>query len=157
LACTSSAKLSICTCLMFLTSLLCRLPPVPALSANRAITVFTQRRICAAFAAIVARGARSRILMIRHSLLDKPNSRWVSEPRIMRDSASKGGLCSPTSGRGLSAIRNFDHAGELRLPVNKGAEVVGIETEELSGTLGLGDHAARSPAEECGLAEESSR
>ena len=52
---------------------------VPGLCANRATTVFTQRRICAAFAAIAARASRSRILVVRQSLPGKPNSRRASE------------------------------------------------------------------------------
>jgi len=55
------------------------LPPVPGLCANRAMTVFTQRRICAAFAAIAARASRSRILVVRQSLPGKPTSRWAGE------------------------------------------------------------------------------
>src|SRR5262249_18788560 len=43
------------------------------------MTVFTQRRICAAFAGIAARASRSRILVVRRSLPGKPNSRWASE------------------------------------------------------------------------------
>ena len=62
------------------------LPPVPGLCANRAMTVFTQRRICAAFAAIAARASRSRILVVRQSLSDKPNSRWASETHNERHS-----------------------------------------------------------------------
>src|SRR5260370_27616928 len=43
------------------------------------MTVFTQRRIRAAFAAIAARASRLRILVVRRSLPGKPNSRWASE------------------------------------------------------------------------------
>src|SRR6266853_4163098 len=55
------------------------LPLVQGLCANRAMTVFTQRRIRAAFAAIAARASRLRILVVRRSLPGKPNSRWASE------------------------------------------------------------------------------
>src|SRR5207245_10884417 len=55
------------------------LPLVQGLCANRAMTVFTQRRIRAAFAAIAARASRLRILVVRQSLPSKPNSRWANE------------------------------------------------------------------------------
>src|SRR2546428_7473773 len=55
------------------------LPLVPGLCANRATTVFTQRRIRAVFAAIAARASRLRILVVRQSLPSKPNSRWANE------------------------------------------------------------------------------
>jgi hypothetical protein len=50
------------------------------------MTVFTQRRICGAFAAIAARASRSRILVVRQSLPRKPNSRWASETHNERHS-----------------------------------------------------------------------
>src|SRR5258707_14196993 len=54
------------------------LPLVQGLCTNRAMTLFTQRRIRAAFA-VAARASRLRILVVRRSLPGKPNSRWASE------------------------------------------------------------------------------
>src|SRR5262245_59954029 len=74
------------TGLVFLTFHLQILRLVPGLCANRATTVFMQRRICAAFAAIAARASRSRILVVRQSLLGKPNSRRASKTHNERHS-----------------------------------------------------------------------
>jgi hypothetical protein len=51
-----------------------------------AMTVFTQRRIRAAFAAIAARASRLCILVVRQSLPRKPNSRRASETHNTRSS-----------------------------------------------------------------------
>ncbi len=69
------------------------LPLVQGLCANRAMTVFTQRRIRAAFAAIAARASRVRILVVRRSLPGKPNSRGRAR-RIMRDTRRMVGSCT---------------------------------------------------------------
>src|SRR5258707_2123332 len=58
------------------------LPLVQGLCANRAMTVFTQRRIRAAFAAIAARASRLRILVVRRALPGQPNLRGRARRRM---------------------------------------------------------------------------
>jgi len=62
------------------------LPLLPGRCANRATTVFTQRRIRAAFATIAARASRLRILVVRQSLPSKPTSCWAGEAHNVRHS-----------------------------------------------------------------------
>jgi hypothetical protein len=69
------------------------LPLVPGLCANRATTVFTQRRIRAVFAAIAARASRLRILVVRQSLPSKSN-RAGRTRRTMRETGKMGGSCT---------------------------------------------------------------
>jgi hypothetical protein len=66
----------------------------PGLCANGATTVFTQRRIRAAFATIAARASRLRILVVRQSPPSKPNSRCASK----RDTRRTVGSCTELNG-----------------------------------------------------------
>src|SRR5260370_22522896 len=89
------------------------LPLVQGLCANRAMTVFTQRRIRAAFAAIAARASRLRILVVRRSLPGKPNSRWASETH--NEETLEGWSALAPSVNGLMQTRNVAAARSTRV------------------------------------------